>query len=107
MNHESRMFVCSDSVADTQVVLDQKDLLDGLFDESGAVGAFAFLGDPTPETSATVVACMSIFFEFGVYAWYPCLFVRSSFMIYMHVNCLGLLGWPVQPHGRSYLHGTG
>merc|ERR1719201_1799035 len=32
------------------VMLDQKDLLDGLFDESGAVGAFAFLGDPPPET---------------------------------------------------------
>ena len=58
------MFVCSDGltqyVIGMQVVLDQKDLLDGLFDESGAVGAFAFLGDPIPETSAAVLACLSI-----------------------------------------------
>ena len=59
------MFVCSDGltqyVVGTQVVLDQKDLLDGLFDESGAVGAFAVLGDPTPETDILVViACLSV-----------------------------------------------
>ena len=42
-------------------MLDQKDLLDGLFDESGAVGDFSFLGDPTPETDVvTVVACLSV-----------------------------------------------
>ena len=59
------IFVCSDGltqyVVDTQVMLDQKDLLDGLFDESGAVGAFAFLGDPPPETHvAMVIACVPI-----------------------------------------------
>ena len=62
------MFVCSDCltqyVVDTQVMLDQKDLLDGLFDESGAVGAFAFLGDPAPETHiAGVVACLFVCFS--------------------------------------------
>ena len=59
------MFVCPGGliqyVVDTQHVLDQKELLDGLFDESGAVGDFAFLGDPTPETDIIVViACLSV-----------------------------------------------
>ena len=49
-------------VVDTQVVLDKTDLLDGLFDGPGAVGDFAFLGDPPPETHVVmVIACMPIY----------------------------------------------
>ena len=58
MNHG--MLVCSNSrtlyVVETQVVLDRKDLLDGLFDGPDAVGAFELRDCPLPEAQVVHVS---------------------------------------------------
>ena len=54
-------------------MLDKKELLDGLFDETGVVGAIEVVGDPSPENFPVRMVVLG-----WMYVWYMCLFAHPT-----------------------------